>query len=80
MWMCFSKASKLQLTKRFSYIWILYGWYSEEWWRSSDPAVNCSEDELATVLDRALVIQQYPIDESKPTGVERKSVRVITLI
>ena len=47
-----------------NYAWILYGWYSEEWWRSPDAAVNCSEDELAAVLERALVVQQYPITDN----------------
>ena len=41
-----------------NYAWILYGWYSEEWWRSISD-VNCTENEIATVLERALVIQQY---------------------
>ena len=43
------------------YAWILYGWYSDNWWRISDAAVGCSEFELAAVLERALVVQQYPI-------------------
>ena len=50
------------------YAWILYGWYSEEWWRSSDD-VNCSEDELAAVLERALVVQQYPIADTSDGAV-----------
>ena len=44
-----------------NFAWILYGWYSEEWWKTPDAAVNCSADQLAAVLERALVIQQYPI-------------------
>ena len=29
--------------------------------RSSTNSVNCTEEELTSVLERALVIQQYPI-------------------
>ena len=47
------------------YAWILYGWYSEEWWKSTN--VNCTEEELASVLERALVIQQYPINDNMST-------------
>ena len=47
-----------------SYAWLLYGWYSVEWWRTSNVAVNCSEDQLAAVLERALVVQQYPIGDN----------------
>ena len=50
------------------YAWILYGWYSEEWWRLSND-VNCSEDELAAVLERALVVQQYPIADTSDGAV-----------
>ena len=49
------------------YTWILYGWYSNEWWRSTSD-VNCSEDELAAMLERALVIQQYPIADNMSTN------------
>ena len=49
------------------YAWILYGWYSEEWWRSTSD-VNCSGDELAIMLERALVIQQYPIADNTSTN------------
>ena len=49
------------------YAWILYGWYSEDWWRSTND-VNCTEDELASVLERALVIQQYPVNDNVSTG------------
>ena len=33
------------------------------WWRSTN-SVNCTEEELASVLERALLIQQYPIDDN----------------
>ena len=45
------------------FAWILYGWYSVDWWKSTND-VNCTEDQLATMLDRALVIQQYPTTEN----------------
>ena len=50
------------------YAWILYGWYSEEWWRSSDED-NCSEEQLAAVLEKALVLQQYPIADTSDGAV-----------
>ena len=47
-----------------NYAWLLYGWYSEKWWRTFNAEVNCSDDELAGVLERALVVQQYPIADN----------------
>ena len=52
------------------YAWLLYGWYSEEWWRSVDD-ISCSEDELVAVLERALVVQQYPIADTSDGAVDR---------
>ena len=48
------------------YAWILYGWYSNNWWRET-ANVNCSEDELVTILERALVVQQYPTTNTTTT-------------
>ena len=45
------------------YTWIIYGWYSEQWWM--DDAFNgsssCSLDEKLRLLDRSIIIQHYPI-------------------
>ena len=51
------------------YAWLLYGWYLEDWWRSLND-INCSEFELAAVLERALVVQQYPIADTTDDGVD----------
>ena len=48
------------------YAWILYGWYSNNWWKET-ANVNCSEDELVAVLERALVVQQYPTPTTTTT-------------
>ena len=53
-----SQASKLSM-KYPAYAWILYGWYSENWWQLVSD-VNCTEEEIAAVLQRALIIQPYP--------------------
>ena len=64
-----SKQASKSARRYPDYAWILYGWYSEEWWRSTN-GVNCTEEELVSVLERALVIQQYPINDNIPINGE----------
>ena len=40
------------------YGWLLHGWYNEDW-LLSDPSVHCTTQQLAKVVDRGIVIQQY---------------------
>ena len=53
-----------------AYAWILYGWYSENWWQSVSD-VNCTEDEIAAVLQRALIIQQHSKIENSSSSVAK---------
>lgn len=41
------------------YAWIFYDWYPKNWWTRSDDAGpgDCSNEDLANFLDRALTIQ-----------------------
>ena len=40
------------------YVWILYGWYSNNWWtRTPTP---CNSSALLTALERAIILQSYP--------------------
>ena len=49
------------------YVWITLGWYPPRWWTRAvsedDPKnleVPCSDSELEAMLNRSLVIAQYP--------------------
>ncbi|XP_011405199.1 PREDICTED: gamma-aminobutyric acid type B receptor subunit 1-like [Amphimedon queenslandica] len=61
------EAYKRRLTDRRKYAWILYGWYSNQWWTipstetPNDPFA-CTSDQLYSVLNGALAVQQYPIN------------------
>lgn len=46
---------------KLNYAWIIYGWYSEDWW-VSDVESGCTNEEMEGFLDemRPIVIQQYP--------------------
>lgn len=46
------------------HVWFLYGWYSDKWWNTTDPVVNCTEDELIAVLQNAIIFQQLPINKN----------------
>ena len=41
------------------YTWIVYGWYSNDWWNRA--RVSCNATEMSIVTDRAIILQQYPI-------------------
>ena len=57
------------------FIWITLDWYPSKWWTSQvagdDPAVNCTDEQFEQILNRSLVIAQYPQAEnnSSPTDV-----------
>jgi len=66
------------------YVWIVYGWYSSDWWVSSQ-ASQCSDNDIREFLDisRVLVIQPYQAqDDSEITGgiVSQLSYCYFTLI
>ena len=44
------------------YVWILHGWYAEEWWTSrvTMGTVNCTDEELLSLLERALLVVSIP--------------------
>uniref|UniRef100_A0A1X7UH13 G-protein coupled receptors family 3 profile domain-containing protein n=1 Tax=Amphimedon queenslandica TaxID=400682 RepID=A0A1X7UH13_AMPQE len=58
------EAYKRGYTDRTKYGWILYGWYSNAWWnlRSKNTTVTCTNEQLYSVLNGALAVQQYPIN------------------
>ena len=53
------------------YTWILYGWYSNNWWEMSESR-DCSNIMISEVLERAVSIQVYPMptdyDSTTDTG------------
>uniref|UniRef100_A0A1X7VPL5 G-protein coupled receptors family 3 profile domain-containing protein n=1 Tax=Amphimedon queenslandica TaxID=400682 RepID=A0A1X7VPL5_AMPQE len=61
------EAYKKGYTDRRRYAWILYGWYNNEWWNipshsTPNNTFTCTSDQLYSVLNGALTIQQYPIN------------------
>ena len=46
-------------------MWIVFGWYDDEWWLMSDDAnpFGCTGEQLYEVLDGSLALQHYPINE-----------------
>ena len=40
------------------YVWILYGWYSNNWWTRTP--TSCNSSALLTALERAIILQSYP--------------------
>ena len=52
------------------YVWLTYGWYRKDWWRAEGSAipVNCTDAQLAMVLNNSLAIIPYPNNDlSQPT-------------
>ena len=51
------------------YVWILYGWYSNNWWTRTG-STSCDSSQLLTALERAIILQSYPIEEYTANRVE----------
>ncbi|XP_077991332.1 gamma-aminobutyric acid type B receptor subunit 2-like isoform X2 [Glandiceps talaboti] len=49
------------------YAYIIAGWYSTNWWMKEDDAVNCTHDEMRTVLEHTIEIVQNAKDMSNQT-------------
>ena len=65
------QAAKLGLTYP-RYAWLTYGWYQDRWWTEEvnpNNMVDCTDQQLATFLERALVLQisPRPDNSSAPT-------------
>lgn len=44
------------------YTWIIYDWYPERWWESRDTdTLKCSNEEMKTVLERAISFRRHPL-------------------
>ncbi len=43
---------------RPQYVWIMYGWYQDVWWKEGTD--ECSEQELANAIEGALTLQLFP--------------------
>ena len=62
-----------------NYQWLLFGWYSVEWWNKRSDNFTCCKIDLADVLEKSLAVQQYPIaeDRNKKAVGELVSDRII---
>ena len=58
------------------YTFITYGWYRPEWWLSND--TNCSAQDIKSVLDYSLAVNQDPDGTNKTaltdTGIVSQSI------
>ena len=44
------------------YTWIIYDWFPEGWWKSRDTdSLICSDEEMKTVLERAISFRRHPL-------------------
>lgn len=41
-----------------NYTWLLYGWYSNDWFLP-DASMMCTSQNMLKVIDRAIVIRQH---------------------
>ena len=54
------------------YVWISYGWYHDEWWKSTVNMIpiRCSEAELAELLRLSITIETDPVPDSPDTSTD----------
>ncbi|XP_070533391.1 gamma-aminobutyric acid type B receptor subunit 1-like isoform X1 [Ptychodera flava] len=46
------------------YAWMIPGWYATEWWSVPDDRINCTENEMRTVLESVIATVQVGSDNS----------------
>ena len=71
------KAQGLGLTHGNGYVWLLYGWYAEEWWtappddRSYTP-FQCDLGIIEDMLEFAILVDHFPAapDRDEVTDVD----------
>ena len=60
------------------FVWMSYGWYSEDWWEEIDNSFvsntdKCTLDEIEQAIDRSLSFHHFPIpteeEKDSPTNV-----------
>lgn len=67
--MCLFQAFKLGMTLANGYTWILFAWYPRQWWfaqseeRSSYVPVQCTQSEIESVVEYAIIIDHYAFVE-----------------
>lgn len=65
------------------YVWMSYGWYTEEWWLEAQKDTDCSVFELQVAIQRSLSIHHFPLptksEENAPTDVGYVSSLVISV-
>ena len=44
------------------YVYLLYGWYRHQWWHisSDNDNVTCTRSQMEQVLERSILVTQYP--------------------
>ena len=48
------------------YVWILYGWYQDEFWTNiSALNLSCSSEDLYKVIDNSITTSHFPIAENR---------------
>ena len=56
-----------------NFVWIVYEWHEEEWWRASQgdstTSNGCSDDQIKKTLDRALIVSHHPVAEEDTDNV-----------
>ena len=64
-----------------NFIWITLDWYPSRWWTAevagNDPTVNCTDQQFEQLLNRSLVIAQYPQAENISAKTDVRMVRVM---
>ena len=77
----FTQASKRGLSYP-QYVFIVYGWYRYQWWYpSKNDNITCNITEMEQVLDRSLLVTQYPdiLNQTEITDTGEVSYTIGTL-
>jgi hypothetical protein len=61
------------------YTWIIYDWFPEGWWKSRDTdKLICSNEEMKTVLERAISFRRHPLLKQGNSITDAGIVSIIT--
>ncbi|XP_072497619.1 gamma-aminobutyric acid type B receptor subunit 1 isoform X3 [Notamacropus eugenii] len=51
------------------YVWFLIGWYADNWFRTPDPAINCTEQEMAEAVEGHVTTEIVMLNPENTRGI-----------
>ncbi|XP_077989914.1 gamma-aminobutyric acid type B receptor subunit 2-like [Glandiceps talaboti] len=57
------------------YAYLIPGWYPENWWKKKEDIVNCTQEEMKTVIESAVEVAQLAKDTTNQTTINGETFK-----